>query len=216
MVDLITRWDKWFSEHNLRKDERILMAPPSTSAKDAAAAFKSRGKQVILDLACGVGRDTFYLEDCGFTMIGVDASINGLRVAQRIKSQRGSSCELVTADARRLPFSDRALEGVYCFGLLHEFTGEHSVQSVRDVMVEIKRVLADDSSLVLTVLAGEPEAGLPAVQLFTREMFADATQGLRPVEMKVADDTGCTGRTDYLIWYGSFEKPADASEPRAP
>jgi hypothetical protein len=121
MADLITRWDKWFCEDNLRKDERILMAPPSTSAKEAAAAFKSRGK----------------------------------------------------------------------------------------------RVLADKGPLVLTALAGDPEAGLPAVQLFTREMFADATQGLRPVEMRVGDDTGCTGRTDYLIWYGLFEKPADSRETRA-
>jgi hypothetical protein len=122
MVDLITRWGKWFCEDNLRKDERILTAPSSTSAKDAAAAFKSRGK----------------------------------------------------------------------------------------------RVLTDEGPLVLTVLARDPEAGLPAMQLFTREVFADATQGLRPVEIKVGDDTGCTGRTDYLIWYGLFEKPADASEPRAP
>ena len=214
MSDLITRWDKWFCEDNLRKDERILMAPHSDSAKDAAAAFKSREIRLILDLACGVGRDTFYLEDCGFQMIGVDASINGLRVAQQKKLTRGATCQLVTADARCLPFSNRSLDGVYCFGLLHEFTGEHSEQAVRDVMNEIKRVLADQGPLVLTALAGDPEAGLPAVQLFTREMFADFTRGLRPVEIRLDDDTGCTGRIDYQIWYGLFEKPARVSEAR--
>jgi hypothetical protein len=44
------------------------------------------------------------------------------------------------------------------------------------------------------------------VQLFTRQMFERATQGLQAVEIKLYDDVGCTGRPDYHIWYGVFEK----------
>jgi hypothetical protein len=72
-------------------------------------------------------------------------------------------------------------------------------------------LLDDDGALVLAVLAGEPAEGLPAVQLFNRQMFGDATKGLRPIEIKVYDDTGCTGRTDYRVWYGMFAK-AEGSE----
>jgi len=203
---MVTRWNKWFSDDNLAKDKRILSAPPSQSAENAARAFLAREKRFILDLACGVGRDTFYLESCGLGVIGVDSSFNGLRVGQQIKAERGAVTALVTADARHLPFKDGSFEGVYCFGLLHEFTGEGKGEDVEGVMGEVKRLLCDEGVLVLTVLSGEPEAGLPAVQLFTRQMFEEATKGLQAIETKMYDDVGCTGRADYHIWYEVFEK----------
>ena len=203
---MITRWDEWFSEGNLSKDERILAASPSKCAEKAALGFLAREKRFILDLACGVGRDTLYLENRGLAVIGVDASFNGLRVAQQIKSERGAVSELITADARHLPFMDGSFEGVYCFGLLHEFTGERKEEDVEEVMGEVKRLLCDEGVLVLTVLSGEAEAGLPAVQLYTRQMFENATKGLQAIEVKMYDDVGCTGRADYHVWYGMFAK----------
>lgn len=206
MVHPTTRWDKWFSTENLSKDKRILSAPPSQCAENAALEFLSRGERLILDLACGVGRDTFHLEARGFAVIGVDASFNGLRAAQQIKSELSVISEFIAADARHLPFRDSSFGGVYCFGLLHEFTGEDREEIVGEVMGEIKRLLGDNGALVLAVLAGEPDEGLPQVQLFTRQMFENATKGLQPIEIKTYDDIGCTGRTDYRVWYGVFEK----------
>jgi SAM-dependent methyltransferase len=219
MSSTITRWDKWFTGENLAHDERILAAPPSHSAEDAARVFLAREKRLILDLACGIGRDTFYLESRGLDVIGVDAALNGLRVAQRFKTEQGAVAELIVADARRLPFKDGSFEGVYCFGLLHEFTpeasqgeasgeasGEGWAEDVKGVMSEIQRTLCDEGILVLTVLSGEPQAGLPQVQLYSRHMFDQATSGLRALEVKLVDDVGCTGRADYHVWYGMFEK----------
>ena len=203
---MVTRWDKWFSDDNLAKDKRILSAPPSQSVENAARVFLARNKRLILDLACGVGRDTFRLESCGLGVIGVDASFNALRVAQQLKSERGAASELILADARYLPLKDGSFEGVYCFGLLHEFTGERKEKDVESVMGEVKRLLEDEGVLVLTVLSGEPEAGLPAVQLYTRQMFEEATKGFQAIEVKMYDDIGCTGRADYRIWYGVFKR----------
>ena len=202
---MASRWDAWFTDENLAQDRRILSAPPSQSAEKAARAFLARKKRFVLDLACGVGRDTFYLESRGLVVVGVDASRNGLQVAQRSKSEQGATSELVLADARSLPFQDRSFDGVYCFGLLHEFTGEERDSAVHRLMSEIRRASADKGLLVLTALAGEPEAGLPAVQLHTREMFENAATGLGTIEVKQYDDVGCTGRPDYCIWYGLFE-----------
>jgi ubiquinone/menaquinone biosynthesis C-methylase UbiE len=203
---MITRWDEWFSEGNLSRDERILGAPPSKCAEEAALGFLAREKRIVLDLACGVGRDTLFLENRGLAVIGVDASFNGVRVAQQIKLERGAVSEFMAADARHLPFIDGSFEGVYCFGLLHEFTGERGEEDVEEVMGEVRRLLCDEGVLVLAVLSGQPEAGLPAVQLYTRQMFEDATKGLHPIEVKAYDDVGCTANADYHVWYGMFEK----------
>jgi ubiquinone/menaquinone biosynthesis C-methylase UbiE len=203
---MATRWNKWFADDNLAQDGRILAAPPSRSAKNAAQAFLAREKGSILDLACGIGRDTFYLESRGLDVTGVDASLNGLRVAQRLKTEKGAAAALIAADARHLPFKEGSFDGVYCFGLLHEFTADSQREDVEGVMGEIRRLLCDGGILVITVLSGEPEAGLPAVQLYTRQMLAKATRELRAIEIKAYDDVGCTGRADYHVWYGMFEK----------
>jgi SAM-dependent methyltransferase len=206
MHTAITRWDKWYADDNLRRDERILAAPPSRCAEKAARAFLSGGKRRILDLACGVGRDTRYLASRGLAVVGVDASPNGLRVARQTWPGRDPGSGLVVADARCLPFGDGSFDGVYCFGLLHEFTAEGWQEDVERVMGEIRRLLCHEGILVLAVLSGDPEAGLPAVQLYSRQMFERVTQGLQPIEIEAYDDVGCTGRTDYHIWYGMYVK----------
>jgi hypothetical protein len=62
---MLSRWDEWYSSKNLSSDERLLAAPASKSAELAAVEFKLRGKKPILDLACGVDRDTFHLKASG-------------------------------------------------------------------------------------------------------------------------------------------------------
>jgi ubiquinone/menaquinone biosynthesis C-methylase UbiE len=203
---MLTRWDPWYSKENLSMDERIMAAPPSQSAIIAATKFVNRGKHRILDLACGVGRDTFHLEEHGLSVVGADASLNGLSAAYQNGLSRGSLAQFVTADARYLPFDNGSFEGVYSFGLLHEFTGDDGQESVKRVVSEVKRVLVDRGLFVLTVLKGEPQAGLPDVQLFNRSMFDLAMAGWEPIEVRSFDDVGCTNRPDYHIWYGAFEK----------
>jgi ubiquinone/menaquinone biosynthesis C-methylase UbiE len=203
---MTTRWDDWYSRDNLARDEGILAAPATQCASSAATEFLSRGKKRILDLACGVGRDTFLLEKQGLILVGVDASLNGLRAAQGIKVVQEVGAVFVNADARSLPFQSNTFDGIYCFGLLHEFVGSDCNGNVAHVIAEISRLLCTKGILAIAALAGNPEEGLPQVQLFTRQMFEGVITGLIPLEIKCYDDIGCTNRTGYRIWYGLFEK----------
>ncbi len=53
---------------------------------------------------------------------------------------------------------------------------------------------------------GIRKKGLPDVQNFSQAMFDQAIAAFRCIEKLVFDDLGCTGRTDYKIWYGRLEK----------
>ncbi len=203
---MLTRWDEWYSNENLRKDQRILAVSPSHSAEMAATEFLARGKRPILDLACGVGRDTFHLEKRGLSVIGADASLNGTRAAGKTKLALGAGAQFAVCDARHLPFGNDSFEGIYCFGLLHEFTSARREADVNKVISETRRVLSGQGIFVLTVLAGNPQAGLPAVQLFDRQMFEQVMAGWHRIELKQYDDIGCTNQANYPIWYGLFEK----------
>ena len=203
---MVIRWDQWFSEDNLKKDKRILSAQHTKTVEKAAQEYLARDKHNILDLACGVGRDSFYLESCGLGVTCVDASFNGLRVVQRLKIERGLFLKVIMADARHLPFKDKSFEGVYCFGLLHEFTSESQDKDVQDVMSEVGRLLSGKGVMILTVQAGNPEEGLPKVQKYSREKFEQVTKHFQMMMIMEYDDVGCTSRTDYHIWSGLFTK----------
>ena len=114
----MTRWQKWYLE-----DERLPSIPPSHCAQAAVDQFREQGKRLILDVGCGAGRDALYLSQHGLTVVGVDAAESAVSIAQGLKAERQLGTMLTHADGRKLPFADASFEGVYCFGLLHEFTG---------------------------------------------------------------------------------------------
>ncbi len=172
----------------------------------AAGAFLTRGMRRILEIASGIGRDTFLLESYGLSVVCAEASLNGLHVAQQRKLAQGAAFGLTNADARQLPFRDHAFDGVYCFGLLHEFTSETWEVDVDRVMHEVNRVLCDQGILAITVLSGDPEKTMPKVRFFTRAMFDHAIRRFHPIEVEEFDDIGCTGRPDYHVWYGFLQK----------
>lgn len=197
----MTRWEQFYAE-----DERVLSAPVSYCAKNAVEVFSKHSKRVILDLGCGVGRDTFYLMENGLFVVGVDAAESALTIANRLRKGKRKGIMFVKADGRNLPFPKASFEGVYCFGLLHEFTGETKEDDIHKVMGEIYRVLESTGVLILVVLSGDPDKGLPHVYLFTEQMFDATTQAFQVVNKREYYDIGCTGKKDYRVWYGVFTK----------
>ena len=196
----LSRWQQFYND-----DSRLGDIPPSACAQQAAKIFSDNNSQIILDLGCGTGRDALCLADGGAHVIGLDAAHSGLLLAQkRAASQFTSSW--VEADSRRLPFSEDFFDGVYCFGLLHEFVGETSQNDVEKTLNEIQRVLKPSGVAIIVTAAGDPELGLPYVQNFSEGMFDAATAEFDCVEKKNYDDLGCTGRPDYKVWFGHFIK----------
>jgi len=58
------------------------------------------GNGLVLDLACGTGRHTISLSKEGYNMVGLDVSLNLLRIAKN----RWGQIQLVRGDVRFLPF----------------------------------------------------------------------------------------------------------------
>lgn len=195
-----TRWEMFFKE-----DRRTIDAPPSDFAEHASVLFKRYKVRTVLDLGCGAGRDTMALAGKSIAVIGADLAWSGLQIA-RSKSCSKQVRGLVQSDSRNLPFRDASFDGVYCFGLLHEFTGPDAAKSVARTMSEAIRALRPGGFLALAVMAGRPRAGLPHVRLFSESMLGGAVRSWHELEKRCGKDTGCTGRKDYLVWKCLYRK----------
>jgi len=156
-----------------------------------------------------VGRDSFYLADHSLSVTAGDLASSGLVIARQTQIKFTKILvDFIQIDARCLPFGNNSFEGVYCFGLLHEFTQPKGWLDISQVMEEIYRVLEPGGILLLAVISGDPQEGLPHVLLFTEEIFDRATQSFSVIEKELVDDLGCTGREDYHTWQGVFRKNA--------
>jgi len=197
----LTRWQQFYAE-----SANLADISPSACADQAAQIFARYNYRLILDLGCGTGRDSLRLARDGATVIGVDAARSGLLLAQKRAATAPRKPSWVESDCRVLPFANAQFDGAYCFGLLHEFVGETAVADVKRTMSEIYRTLRIGGTAVLAVSAGDPQKGLPHVQNFSEAMFDEATSLFHCIEKQVFDDLGCTGRTDYKVWFAHLLK----------
>jgi glycine/sarcosine N-methyltransferase len=89
--------------------------------------FRNKGVETILDVACGPGTQTIPLAKLGFSVVGVDPSIEMLKKAQRTADEYDASAEWHRADFLSLmDVIDGPFDAIVCKGnsLPHLLTDE--------------------------------------------------------------------------------------------
>ena len=126
----------------------------------------------VLEVGVGTGRFACSLDQKRFRVVGADISVSMMRKAK----QKGLR-DLVRADARNLPFRDRAFEAVLIVHLLH------LVDDWVEIVHEVGKVA---SSLVISVVGASSGFRIRQAYLKLREeaghplkRFNEAEEGLR-------------------------------------
>lgn len=126
----------------------------------------------VLDLGCGTGGLVVAASSQAGTVIGVDIAARWLVVAAtRLEEARTYNAGLVCACAEHLPFPDESFSVVIANDVL-----EHS-QHQRELLQEVRRILAPDGVLLLTTqnrwsLLGEPHVRVWGVGFLPRRWMA--------------------------------------------
>jgi SAM-dependent methyltransferase len=94
-----------------------------------------------LDLACGEGRLSRFLQTRRYQVVGVDASPTMVRFAAR----HAASAPVLQADATRLPFADRAFDLVVAYMCLHD------IDDLPGAVDEAARVLQPGSRMCAAI-----------------------------------------------------------------
>lgn len=94
---------------------------------------------LVLDLGCGTGLLSNILASKGFEVLGVDISLESLRLLQ----QREPRINTIQADATLLPFADGSCQAVVSLGAWRHFP------DFRRVIAEVARILKNDGLLIV-------------------------------------------------------------------
>lgn len=108
-----------------------------------------------LELGCGSGSQATQLTAAGFTVLGLDLSLEGIKIARAATRQAQRPVWLLQADAEQAPVPDGSFDVCVCGLLLHHFRDFGAVAD------EIARVLRPNGFVVaLDVNAHNPFAWL--------------------------------------------------------
>ena len=105
--------------------------------------------KIILDAGCGGGRDCKAFAEQGFQVIGIDLSVEMLKIAKNI----ALGCEFHLADLRKIPLSNNSVDGIWCCAsLLHL-----KRKKICSALLEFKRVLKEKAVCCIFVKKGTGE-----------------------------------------------------------
>ncbi len=102
---------------------------------------------VILDLGCGEGRNSLYLSQVGFSIIGIDLSFKATRVMKNNFFEEELKGLVLTGDARALPLASESLDGI----LAHHLFDHLDRQSFTTAVDEAFRVLKPEGVMLFTM-----------------------------------------------------------------
>lgn len=121
-------------ETNLSDLARLNRLPGGTDASAGAIAglLGDRFGGRILDVGSGAGDMPLAFADRGWTVVGLDASHDVVRVARRV-TERSKRVRIVAGDARDLAFNDDAFDVAHCSLLLHHLDPPGAVVTLREL-----------------------------------------------------------------------------------
>ncbi|MEW6712676.1 MAG: methyltransferase domain-containing protein [Candidatus Riflebacteria bacterium] len=101
----------------------------------------------ILDLGCGEGRNSLYLSQVGYNIIGLDLSFKAASVMKNNFFEESLKGFILTGDARWLPFKGNSLDGV----LAHHLFDHLDKNGFDRALSECMRILKPGGVLLLTM-----------------------------------------------------------------
>ncbi|MGH8906719.1 MAG: class I SAM-dependent methyltransferase [Egibacteraceae bacterium] len=170
------------------------------------AGIAGRGARVC-DIACGPALDLRYLRDHGLKVVAGDLSWSSMRLGKTLFPKGSLACW----DYRRLPFGDRAFDGMWAPAALQHLPRAQ----IRAALGEVRRVHGRgpifltfrEGSTDLAVVDDPPAGRVWAIAVTTAELYAlllDA--GYTDVEVEQRPDP--LGRPDVTWLYGWGMAPA--------
>lgn len=135
---------------NWKKNEKDFWLRPITHCAYLGQRWQCMGKRNILDLGCGLGRNTIYFaKQYGFRMTAVDLSDYAINYLKQAAIEENLVVDAVKEDMYNMPFTSSAFDCVFAYGVTSHLTSD----KVGKLIAEINRVVKPGGEIYITMLS---------------------------------------------------------------
>lgn len=89
--------------------------------------------KTLLDVGCNWGRWTIAAARKGYSVVGIDPSLEGIRAARRVVKQLNVNALFVVGDGRHLPFAEDTFDVVFSYSVLQHFSKQDCMTCLGEV-----------------------------------------------------------------------------------
>jgi SAM-dependent methyltransferase len=138
-------WEKIYAA---TEDYRFYdLKKPHDSIEQIIKEFSQAGVQSVLDLGCGLGRNSWPLIQAGFEVTAVDLSPTAVTQFKQSLAKSKQAIPVTLADFRQLPFKDNCFDAVISVQVIN-----HGYEAdVKQAITEVARVLNKNGKIFITV-----------------------------------------------------------------
>jgi 2-polyprenyl-3-methyl-5-hydroxy-6-metoxy-1,4-benzoquinol methylase len=139
-----SEWDEYYKTYPLSNLGWELGKPRPILVEYIKKGLIQKGK--ALDLCCGAGTNTLYLEESGFFVTGIDISKTAIRIAQNKSRQAKATTEFLIESFVDLAFRDEEFDFIFDMGCFHHV----KVKDRRKFIMGVRRILRRSGVYMLT------------------------------------------------------------------
>lgn len=133
-------WD-W---NNINEDRWVTPAPV---VYPLSIRWKKENKNKILDLGCGLGRNSLYFYEQGFNVTAVDGSPSAIEKFESVCKQKDYKIDVRLCDMHSLSFENSTFDAVFSYHVIYHTDSK----GIKKVISEIERVLKPTGELFVTL-----------------------------------------------------------------
>lgn len=134
---------------------------PCTEGYYFVEKWRALGKRRVLDLGCGLGRQSALFAENGFMVTAMDASDAALEQVKWLAKEKQLPIRVCKGDMHALPFADDAFDAVWAYQVI----SHTDMLGLRKVLAEIRRVLRPGGAAYLTLCSKAARAYQQAAEL---------------------------------------------------
>jgi ubiquinone/menaquinone biosynthesis C-methylase UbiE len=139
-VEKMTK-DYWDKKWDNRQNE-----PPNNFAKRAFLLVKDKGYKTLLDVGCGIGRDSIFFAKSGFQVTSIDFSKGGIvDLKKKADNQKIKNLTVKQMDITDLKFDDKKFDVIYAHLTLHYFDDKTTTQ----IFDKLYRILKPNGTIFI-------------------------------------------------------------------
>lgn len=139
----LVNWD-W------KKNEKDFWLRPVTHTAYLGQRWLSCGKTTILDLGCGLGRNSIYLaKQYGFRVTGIDISDYAINYVKQAAIEEDVMVDAVRDDMFAMPFTSSSFDCIFAYDVTSHLTKDQ----FQKLLAEINRVVKPGGEIYITLLS---------------------------------------------------------------